>query len=393
MLPYLRFDLRPTILSRANLSKVSMFLKQYGPCITYLCVNMAFESEDNFPVNCLPNISLSNLKTLEFHVNIRGEQRPSFRTDLETTRHNFLASLLNCAPQLESLVFWCDSENILWPDQVIQAFSQCPNLSNCLRHLKLSFPMRNNFCTCLRDLSERKFPLKSFTLVIREPILISPDIIFSLLSSFQPTLEELTIVDLQGSYSKPIELPHLPVLKSLTFEGALVGGNCTLYLNKFSFSRVPQLKKLVLKYCHQFNFDMQSLLYCSHYPHLNLTELHVSLEKNCFDTHCVIQASILFPRLKVLNIDFNSESKFILRDVFQQMQTIQELTVNLRKCEQCIDDVLCGLPTDFCDEMKGRGVSNDCVFLIQSAHDWTDLCEYPSLKDMISEWNYFGYIF
>lgn len=386
IVPYSKFDLRPSIFSPKALPLLEEFLNLFGPIIETLTISLAYESADTFTKRCFPYINLCNLKSLDFCNTIQGEMRPSLRTDLLTTRHNLLETILNAAPNLETLNFWCDSENLAWPAEAIDVLrtSTLPTL----RNLKISFPMTNYQ---LINLSKLKVQLSSFTFLIREPI-FNTQSFYQILESQCETLTNLKIVDLQCDQFKFIEFPKMNQLKNLEIEGTFYGDNCKLSIFNFTFKKVPRIEKILLRNCHGLNFDLESLLtYPASYQNIcqSLQELHVTLAHDFFNAKWVREIGIMFPNLKNMHIMFSAEAKDILVSVFQYLTHLHCLTINVRKCGENIDNLLTGITAKTILEKQLTTKINDV-----HAFNWTEFTKLktnPSLTDL--KRNYFYFVF
>jgi hypothetical protein len=343
-IPYTKFDLKPSVFAKSNLHLLESFFQYFGHTIQLLNVNLAYESADNFPKDCFPDLCLVNLKSLDFCNTVRGEMRPSLRTDLLTTRYNLLRCILDSAPNLETLSFWSDSENVVWPGEAIEVMRQA-NLSK-LRNLKISFPLTNYQ---LVNLSRLKCQLTSFTFLIREP-LFNTKSFYEVLSSQSDTLQSLKLIDLQCDNPKFLELPHMKELTSLEIEGAFYGDDCQFCFVNFAFKKTPKLQRIILRNCQKHNFDLDSFLRMPDYYNNpstqvcpSLVELRVTLSHDFFNAELIEEISKMFPSLKNLHVMFSAEAKDLLTSVFKHLKSLEHLTLNVRKCGENLDATLTGI--------------------------------------------------
>lgn len=354
-LPFVKFDFRPYMFAPPFIHLLKQFLLEFGSAIQSASIRLAFESADDFPKESFEPLELSSLKRLEFCNSLHGELRPSLTTSLYTSRRSLLESFLHAAPFLESIYLWCDSENIIWPQDAINTLKDAK-----LRHLttmKISFPMSNE---CLLSLSEISAQLSTLTFVLREPI-FDPDVFKQLLHSQRNSLKTLKLIDLQCGSPKVIEIPFMSRLESLEIEGTFYGENSLMTLGNFSFANVPRLKRIILSSCHRLNFDLNAILYTSGHRGTvchTLEEFQFSLDHNCWDLsgNCVRRLKQVFPNLRKLSVIFKSEAKWVLTSIFEHLTSLSELVINVRKCVDNIDCALTGIPPNMYECLVRTGI-------------------------------------
>lgn len=354
-LSFVKFDLRPYLFSSPHIHLLNNFLNQFGTAIQSIIVQLAFESADDFPSECFSSLELSSLKSLEFHNSLHGDNRPSLTSSLYTRRKNLLQWLLQASPSLESLSLWCDRENIIWPGEVAGILRDMK--LRRLETLKISFPMS---VECLSSLCGMSAQLSTLIFVIREP-LFDPNIFKQFLDSQRYSLSILRIVDLQCSSYKSIEFPPmLPHLEKLEIEGTFYGDESMMTFANFSYRKFPRLKCIILNSCNKRNFDLNGLLYTSDYRGTvcpTLEEFQFSLDQNSNDQsgNCIRRIKEVYPNLRKLSVIFTAESKKVLTSIFEHLTKLQELVINVRKCVECVDSALTGIPSNIQEHLSRKG--------------------------------------